>query len=105
MHPDLEAIVSADEEARVRVTLEEERRERELSSARAARDASVAARRQEAADALERELQGIRSAGDARVDELQRQQALFLAALAEGGERRFEEGVALYLRIVGEVAS
>lgn len=105
MHPDLEAIVSADEEARVRVTLEEERRERELFSARAARDASVAARRQEAVDALERELQAIRSAGDARVAELQRQQALFLAALAAGGERRFEEAVALYLRIVGEVAS
>ena len=105
MHPDLEAIVSADEEARARVSLEEERRERELSSARAARDAAIEARRKDAADALERELQAIRSAGDARVAELQRQHTQFLTALAEGGERRFEEAVALYLRIVGEVAS
>jgi hypothetical protein len=105
MHSDLEAIVSADEEARARVTLEEQRRERELSSARVTRDASLAARRKDAADALGRELQEIQSAGDARVAELQRQQSQFLTALAEGGERRFEEAVALYLRIVGEVAS
>lgn len=105
MHSVLEAIVSADEEARARMTLEEQRRERELSAARAARDASLAARRKEAADALERELQAIRSAGDARVAELQRQQSRFLSALAAGGERRFEEAVALYLRIVGEVSA
>ena len=54
---------------------------------------------------LERELEAIRSAGDARVAELQRQQSQFLVALAEGGERRFEEAVALYLRMVGEVAA
>ena len=105
MHPDLEAIVSADEEARARVTLEEQRRERELSSARGARDAAIEAQRKDAANALERELHVIRCAGDARVAELQRQQTRFLTALAEGGERRFEEAVALYLRIVDEVTA
>jgi hypothetical protein len=105
MHSDLEAIVSADEEARARVALEEQRRERELSAARATRDASLAARRKDALDSLERELQAIRSGGDARVAEQQRQQSQFRTALADGGERRFEEAVALYLRLVGEVAS
>ena len=105
MHSDLEAIVSADEEVRARVTLEEERRERELSSARAARDASLETRRKDEADALERELRAIRSEGDARVAELQRQQSRFLTALAESGERKFEEAVAFYLRIIGEVTS
>lgn len=105
MHSDLEAIVSADEEARARVTLEEERRGRELASAREVCGAEIAARRKHATDALERELAAIRSEGDARVGELQRRQAQFLAALAEGAERRFEEAVSSYLRIVGEVAS
>ena len=53
MHPDLEAIVSADEEARSRVTLAERRHERELSAAREERDRASAAARKEAADALE----------------------------------------------------
>lgn len=104
MHSDLELIVSADEEARARVALEEQRRERELTDARSERDAAIAARRKEATDALERELQVIRGDGDARVAELQRQQEQFGAALAEAGERKFDEAVALYLRIVCEVA-
>lgn len=104
MHPNLEVIVSTDEEARSRVTLAEERRERELAAARAARDAAVEARRTEASDALERELQAIGAEGDARVAGLQRQQAQYLATLVEAGERQFDDAVALYLRIVCEAA-
>ena len=103
MHPDLEAIVSADEEARSRVVLEEQRRDQELAAARGARDASMDARRREAAESLERDVRAIVAAGDARVAELERQQQQFLAALSETGERRFEEAVALFLSIVGEV--
>ena len=105
MHPDLELIVSADEEARARVALAEQRHEREVSAARTEHDAAIAARRKEAADAFERELQAIRGDGDVRVAELQRQQEQYRSTLAAAGERKFEEAVALYLRIVGEVAS
>ena len=105
MHADLERIVSADEEARSRVTLAEQRRERELTAERAARDAAVDARRREAQEALERELQAIRSEGDARIAALQRQQEQYLATLTAAGQRRFDEAVALYLRIVCEVPS
>ena len=104
MHPDLEVIVSADEEARSRVALSDERRERELAVARAVHDASIERRRREWSDALERELQAIRGEGDARVAELQRQQAQYVASLAEAGERQFDDAVALYLRIVCEAA-
>ena len=105
MHPDLEVLVSADEEARSRVALAEQRRERELTAARGARDAALAARRQEATDALERELRTIAEAGDAREAELERQQKQYLDSLDEAGRRNFEDAVALYLRIVCEAAS
>ena len=103
MHPDLELIVSADEEARARVALAEQRHERDVTAARTECDAALAARRKEATDSLERELQVIRGDGDARVAGLQRQQEQFRAALSEAGERKFDEAVALYLRIVCEV--
>jgi hypothetical protein len=104
MHSDLELIVSADEEARARVSLAEQRHEREVTAARSECDTAVAARRKEATDALERELQAIREDGDTRVAELQRQEEQFRATLAAAGERKFDEAVALYLRIVCEVA-
>ena len=104
MHPDLELIVSADEEARARVALAEQRHERDVTAARMQRDGAIAARRKEATDALERELQVIRDDGERRAGELQRQQQEYLRALAEAGERKFDEAVALYLRIVCEVA-
>ena len=105
MHADLERIVSADEEARSRVALAEQRRERELTAERAARDAAIDGRRREAQETLERELQAIRSEGDAQVAALQRRQEQYLAALTAVGERRFDEAVALYRRIVCEVPS
>ena len=105
MHPDLEAIVSADEEARSRVTLEEDRRARELSEVRTVSDASIDSRRRAESDALETELRVIREDGDARIAALQRQQSEFLSALAANGERRFDEAVAVFLRITGEVHS
>jgi hypothetical protein len=105
MHPDLEQIVSADEEARARVTLEEDRAQRDLAAAGAERDATVSARRKEASDAFELELRTIREDGDRRVAELHRQQTQYLGALAETGDRTFERAVTLYLRVVCEVAS
>lgn len=97
--------MSADEEGRSRVALAEQRRERELTAERAARDAAVDARRREAQEALERELQAIRSEGDGQVAALQRQQEEYRATLTAAGERRFDEAVALYRRIVCEVPS
>ena len=44
MHLDLDAIVAADEEARSRVTVAEQRHERDAAAARAARDAAITAR-------------------------------------------------------------
>lgn len=105
MHADLERIVSADEEGRSRVALAERRRQHELTAERAARDAAVDARRREVQEALDQELQAIRSEGDVRVAALQHQQEQYLATLAAAGERRFDEAVALYRRIVSEVPS
>jgi hypothetical protein len=105
MHPDLELIVSADEEARARVALAEQRRNREVTAARTTRDAAIDARKKDAADALEQELQRIRTDGDARVAALQEQQKEYLRTLAEAGEQKLDEAVALYRRIVCEVAS
>jgi len=104
MHPDLEAIVSADEEARSRVTLAETRRERDVLAVRTARDVAVAAELKEASDALDREIADIRADGDARIAELQRQQEQYLTSLAAAGERKFDDAVALVLRMVCEVA-
>ncbi|HEX7828593.1 MAG TPA: hypothetical protein VF787_03020 [Thermoanaerobaculia bacterium] len=105
MHSDLEAIVSADEEARSRVRLAEERSDRALADARASRDAAIDARRREVTSAFERELQSIHDACDARVAELQRQQAQYLASLAEAGVTKFDDAVAAYRRLVCEVTS
>lgn len=100
MHPDLAAIVAADEECRSRVTLAEERRERDLAAARAERDAVIARRAAAAREALESELKAIRADGDARLRELRDKQQGYLAALAAAGEKRFEEAVQIYLRII-----
>lgn len=105
MHPDLELIVSADEEARARVALAEQRSGQEVAAARASRDAAIDARRAQALDALERELQRIRAEGDARVAALQEQQQEYLRSLSVAGDRKLDEAVAVYLRIVCEVAS
>ena len=104
MHPDLEVIVSADDEARARVAFAEERRERELKAARSDRDGALDARKAEASDALDRERAAIRGEGDAKIAELQRRQHEYLTALSSAGERNFEAAVSLYLRIVCEAA-
>lgn len=104
MHPDLELIVSADEEARARVSLAEQHRVRDVSAAEAERDAAIDARRREAANAFEKELRVIRDEGDARVADLQRRQAQYLITLAEAGERKFDAAMEAYLRIVCEVS-
>ena len=104
MYPDLDAIVSSDEEARSRVALAENRRERELAAARAARATAIEARRREADESLQGELQAIGAEGDARVAEILRQQEQYLATLADTGERTIDDAVALYLRIVCEAA-
>jgi len=104
MHPDLEAIVSADEEACSRVALAGKRREHDALAARTARDATIDAHLKEESDALDRELDGIRAEGDARIGELKKQQEQYLASLAAAGERKFDDAVALVLRMVCEVA-
>lgn len=104
MHPDLESIVAADEEARARVKAAEERRERLLAEARAERDAAVAARKAAAEEALQREIDALRAEGDARVEEIRKRQTEYLRALAETGERKFAEAVRAWQRIVTEVA-
>ena len=102
MHPDLDAIVSSDEEARTHVARAENRREQELTSERAACDAAIETRRRKADESLRGELQAIRAEGDTRVAEIRRQQGQYLATLSEAGERTIDDAVALYLRIVCE---
>ena len=105
MHPDLESIVAADEEARARLAAAEDRRERRLAEGRAQREATVAAQRAAAEEALQQEIDALRAEGDARVEEIRKRQAEHLHALAEGGERKFAEAVRTYQRIVTEVGS
>ncbi|HLJ73455.1 MAG TPA: hypothetical protein VKU62_02635 [Thermoanaerobaculia bacterium] len=100
MHPDLEAIVAADEECRSRVTLADSRRERDVSAARAKRDASIETRRAAALEALKRELAAIRSEGDQRLVEIREQQKVYLESLAKNGEAKFAAAVDKYLSIV-----
>jgi hypothetical protein len=104
MTPELEAIAAADEEARSRVGLAEARREREVASARAARDAAISRRRTAAQEALDGELRAILDDGERRIAEVKAQQDAFLASLAAAGETKFEAAVAAYARIVGGVS-
>jgi hypothetical protein len=100
MHLDLDAIVAADEEARSRVTVAEQRHERDAAAARAARDAAITARSAAASESLDSELEAIRAEGDARLERLRSEQSQYLATLAEAGERNLDEAVRQYLRIV-----
>ena len=103
MTPDLQTVVAADEEARARVEMAETRRERDVASARAARDAAILSRRNAAQEELDRELRAIRDDGERRLGEMKAQQAAFLAALAAAGDAKFDDAVAAYARIVGGV--
>ena len=100
MHPDLEAVIAADEECRSRVTLAESRREREIAAARAQREAAIEKRRAAAIEAVEREVAAIRSEGDARLADLREQQRLYLQSLAKAGEENFDAAVQRYLSVV-----
>jgi thioesterase domain-containing protein len=102
MHPDLETIIAADEEARARVSLAEERRGRELAAAGAAGDADIERRRAAAREALDRELDAIARDGEARLAALREQQQAYLLRLAAAGDARFAEAVAIYRRTVVE---
>jgi len=101
MHPDLETVVQSDEEARARVALAEDRRALGVADAVAARDAAVNSRRAEARAALDNELHAIRSDGDRRVQELATQHEQFLADVERNARTKFDDAVAIYLRIVG----
>lgn len=100
MDADLEAIIAADEECRSRVALAEQRRDRQLATARGERDALIAGRTAAAQSAFDDELRSIDAEGSARLEKLQTKRAADLAELSAAGERRFDEAVQLYLRIV-----
>jgi len=100
MHPDLEAVIAADEECRSRLTLAQSHRERDLADARARRDATIEKRRAAARDALEQELASIRAEGDSRLKATADQQRAYLASLAKAGEAQFDAAVEAYLAIV-----
>src|SRR5579872_3838249 len=87
MHPDLEAIVAADEECRSRVALAEQRRARQLADARGERDALIARRTAAARSAFDEELRSIEAEGNARLEQLRRKQADALSKLSAAGER------------------
>ena len=100
MHPDLEAVIAADEECRSRLTLAESHRDRDLADARARRDAAIGKRRAAALEAVERELADIRADGDARLKTITDQQREYLASLAKSGDEKFDTAVQTYLAIV-----
>ena len=100
MHPDLEAIVAADEEGRARVSTAEQRRNSTLDAVRNACDASIEARRAAALDALNAEIARIEAGGRSAVDEARKRNQEYLRLLAAAGERAFEDAVDHYTAIV-----
>ena len=100
MHPELEAVIAADEECRSRLTHAESRRERELAAARSRRDATIDKRRTAALESLQAEIAAIRAEGDARLAEMRNQQTTYLASLSKTGEEKFEDAVRAWLAIV-----
>ncbi|HEV2721388.1 MAG TPA: hypothetical protein VG323_15305 [Thermoanaerobaculia bacterium] len=103
MTSELDAIAAADEEARSRVSLAVAARERDVGSARTARDAAIEARADAEQQALDRELRAIADDGEQRLAAMKAQQTTFLAALAAAGEAKLDQAVAAYARIVGGV--
>jgi hypothetical protein len=101
VHPDLEAIVAADEDARARVAAAEQRTRDRLRDAEASRDDRLAQRRRQAEEALQAELRSIGDEADHAV-EARRQRRL---ARAEERDRRAEAllpaAVEACLRILG----
>lgn len=100
MHPDLESVVAADEEARARVANAERRQESALAAARVECDAAVASRRAEAAAQLDGEIHAITREGEARAAEARTRNADYLRLLGEAGDRAFDQAVEQYTRIV-----
>jgi hypothetical protein len=99
MHPDLEAIVSADEEARARVEAADRDAKSRVDAVRAEVSAAREARRQALDDALAREVAAI-------VTEAEREAAAIgdrRAAYGDGGSdatQLIDRAVDLYVRIV-----
>ena len=100
MHPDLEAVVAADEEGRARLATAEQRRDAALTAARNESEAAVAGRRAAALAMLNDEIGAIRRDGDARAAEARARNAEYLRLLAAAGEDAIEEAVGQYTRIV-----
>jgi len=100
MHPDLEAILAADEESRARLAFATSAAERRLEELRAAAAAAKQQRVAAAQEALAAELAAIRRDGDGRMDELKRAHDEQLRSLAEIGDRQFEIAVRTYIDIV-----
>ena len=100
MHPDLEAIVAADEEGRARVHTAEERRDSTLAATRNECDAALVSRRAAAIAAVNDEVSAIEREGDARAAEARQRNEAYLRLLATAGEHAFDEAVEQYTRIV-----
>jgi DNA anti-recombination protein RmuC len=100
MHPDLDAVVAADEECRSRLALVQSRRDRDLTAARSQRETTIEQKRAAALETLERELASIRVEGDARLTKIREQQQQYLDALSKIGDEKFDTAVQTYLAIV-----
>jgi hypothetical protein len=100
MHPDLEAVIAADEEGRARIATAEARRDAALRDVRRDSDAALAARRSAAEAAVAAEIAAITREGEQRESEARRRNDEYLRLLAEAGERARAKAIEVYTRIV-----
>lgn len=102
MDPDLDAILSADEECRARLHQAEALARQRLEAAQAAREQRRQERHQAAVHSLEQEVERILAQADREIAERRRQRQLYLETRRMAAEKAFARAVDTYVRIVRE---
>lgn len=100
MHPDLESILAADEEARLRVTAAEKAARERVERARAEATAHFDRRRHESEAALERETVAILAAADREAAEVCRRRAEHSQVHAAAADASLDAAAEIYAAIL-----
>jgi hypothetical protein len=100
MHPDLESILSADEEARARVAAAERAARERLDGVRAETTARLDRRRRELEDALEREIAAILTEADREAAEIGRRRAAYVESHAASADALLDRAAETYAAIL-----
>lgn len=100
MEPALEQLVTADEEARARVSFAEKLAERNVAAARAERRRADENQKSAALKALEDELAAIRAAAEQEIATASQSHDAYLETLRAAGERQLDQAANVYASIV-----